>query len=67
MYSAFAALGYSKQPSRPKSSHEVGGRPLTLPQTVLPQNWGRTKLNRTVTYMVLKAKANDRRTSSPLP
>ncbi|GFX96706.1 hypothetical protein TNCV_244931 [Trichonephila clavipes] len=29
-------------------------------QDVLPQNWGGTEKNRTVTYMVLKAKANDR-------
>ncbi|GFS47919.1 uncharacterized protein TNCV_3598901 [Trichonephila clavipes] len=29
------------------------------PQGVLPQNWGRTKQNHTVTCMVLKAKAND--------
>ncbi|GFU53066.1 uncharacterized protein TNCV_3098501 [Trichonephila clavipes] len=38
----------------------------TLPQGVL-QNWGGTKPNRTVTCMVLKATANDWRTSSPLP
>ncbi|GFV14099.1 uncharacterized protein TNCV_525751 [Trichonephila clavipes] len=30
------------------------------PQGVLPQNWGGTEKNRTVTCMVLKAKANDR-------
>ncbi|GFW45519.1 uncharacterized protein TNCV_3244591 [Trichonephila clavipes] len=30
-------------------------------QGVLPQNWGGTEKNRTVTCMVLKAKANDRR------
>ncbi|GFU92876.1 transposable element Tcb1 transposase [Trichonephila clavipes] len=30
------------------------------PQGFLPLNWGATKLNRTVTCMVLKAKANDR-------
>ncbi|GFW87550.1 hypothetical protein TNCV_4485151 [Trichonephila clavipes] len=34
-----------------------GGRPLTLPQDVRPQNWGGTELNRTVNCMVLKAKA----------
>ncbi|GFT92889.1 uncharacterized protein TNCV_740491 [Trichonephila clavipes] len=44
-----------------------GEKSLTLPQGVLPQNWGGTELNRTVTCMVLKATANDRRTSSPLP
>ncbi|GFY24719.1 uncharacterized protein TNCV_1017651 [Trichonephila clavipes] len=31
------------------------------PQGVLPQNWGETELNRSVTYMGLKATANDRR------
>ncbi|GFU75223.1 uncharacterized protein TNCV_2056661 [Trichonephila clavipes] len=31
------------------------------PQSVLPLNWGRTELNRSVTCMVLKATANDRR------
>ncbi|GFV12608.1 hypothetical protein TNCV_4425611 [Trichonephila clavipes] len=30
------------------------------------QNWNGTESNRTVTCMVLKAKANNRRTSSPL-
>ncbi|GFX15600.1 uncharacterized protein TNCV_2130881 [Trichonephila clavipes] len=44
-----------------------GGRPLTLSQGVLPQNWGGTEQNRTVTFMVLKATANDSRKSSPLP
>ncbi|GFX15657.1 cullin-4A [Trichonephila clavipes] len=38
---------------------------LTLPQGVLPQNWGETELYHTVSCMVLKA--NDRHTSSPLP
>ncbi|GFU65880.1 uncharacterized protein TNCV_5011781 [Trichonephila clavipes] len=31
------------------------------PQGVLSQNWGGTEQNRTVTCMVFKAKANDRR------
>ncbi|GFV84576.1 cullin-4A [Trichonephila clavipes] len=31
------------------------------PQGVLPLNWGETELNRSVTCMVLKATANDRR------
>ncbi|GFX45497.1 uncharacterized protein TNCV_2740341 [Trichonephila clavipes] len=36
------------------------------PQGFLPLNWGRTEKNRTVTCMVLKAKANDmRKNSSP--
>ncbi|GFX46172.1 hypothetical protein TNCV_2298211 [Trichonephila clavipes] len=41
------------------------GRPLTIPWGALPQNWGGTELNRTATCMVLKATANDRRTSNP--
>ncbi|GFX19860.1 uncharacterized protein TNCV_1434211 [Trichonephila clavipes] len=32
-----------------------------LPQDVLPQKWGGTEQNRTVTSMVLKAKADIRR------
>ncbi|GFY25932.1 transposable element Tcb1 transposase [Trichonephila clavipes] len=49
---------------------EVGGRErelrglLDLPR-VFSQNWGGTELNCTVTCKVLKATANDRRTSSP--
>ncbi|GFX80275.1 hypothetical protein TNCV_2642911 [Trichonephila clavipes] len=39
----------------------------SLLQGVQPQNWGGTELNRTVTCMLLKATANDRRTSSALP
>ncbi|GFW07671.1 uncharacterized protein TNCV_3918041 [Trichonephila clavipes] len=31
-----------------------------LPQGVLPQNWGETELNRSVTCMVLKTTAKDR-------
>ncbi|GFS55329.1 uncharacterized protein TNCV_1626521 [Trichonephila clavipes] len=38
-----------------------------LPQGVLPLNWGGTEPNRTVTSMGLKATANDRHTTSPLP
>ncbi|GFW61422.1 uncharacterized protein TNCV_346701 [Trichonephila clavipes] len=37
------------------------------PQGVFPQNWGETDPNRTVTCIVLKAKANDRNTTSFLP
>ncbi|GFW37629.1 hypothetical protein TNCV_4028251 [Trichonephila clavipes] len=52
-------------PSR-KSSREVGGRGREVespnhPQGALPQNWDETEQNRTVTCMVLQAKANDRR------
>ncbi|GFY05226.1 uncharacterized protein TNCV_2206721 [Trichonephila clavipes] len=42
-------------------------RLLDVPKGVLPQNWGGTKLNRTVTCRELKVTANDRRASSPLP
>ncbi|GFW84029.1 uncharacterized protein TNCV_1661981 [Trichonephila clavipes] len=31
------------------------------PQGVLPQNWGKIEINRSVTCMVFKATANDRR------
>ncbi|GFV49650.1 hypothetical protein TNCV_1959581 [Trichonephila clavipes] len=56
------------QPSSRKSSREVDGREVGAPpQHLLPQNWGGTELNRTVPYMVFKATANDRCTSSPLP
>ncbi|GFX83654.1 uncharacterized protein TNCV_326031 [Trichonephila clavipes] len=37
------------------------------PEGLLPQNLGGTEPNHTVTCMVLKATANDRRTASPLP
>ncbi|GFW96912.1 uncharacterized protein TNCV_2160471 [Trichonephila clavipes] len=57
----------SRQATSPLVRLNEGGRPLTLPQGVLPQNWCGTKLNRTVTCMVLKATANDRRISRPLP
>ncbi|GFW92831.1 uncharacterized protein TNCV_1736241 [Trichonephila clavipes] len=58
--------GYFKQPSSHKSSREVGGRGREVggpdhTQGVLPQNWGDTELNRSVTCRVLKATANDRR------
>ncbi|GFT71548.1 uncharacterized protein TNCV_18391 [Trichonephila clavipes] len=37
---------------------------LGHPQGVLPLNWGGTEKNRTVIYMVIKAKDNDRRKNS---
>ncbi|GFU19562.1 uncharacterized protein TNCV_21361 [Trichonephila clavipes] len=37
------------------------------PQGVLPLNWGETELNRSVTYMVLKATAKRQASLSPLP
>ncbi|GFX08059.1 hypothetical protein TNCV_1237381 [Trichonephila clavipes] len=36
-------------------------RPCKRGQSVLPLNWGGTETNRSVTCMVLKATANDRR------
>ncbi|GFT17506.1 hypothetical protein TNCV_4807481 [Trichonephila clavipes] len=36
-----------------------GWEALALPQGVLPQKWGRTKLNRTVTCLGIKATVND--------
>ncbi|GFW90672.1 uncharacterized protein TNCV_628381 [Trichonephila clavipes] len=40
---------------------EEGWKASDQPQGVLPQNWGGTELNPSVTCMVLKATANDRR------
>ncbi|GFV51881.1 uncharacterized protein TNCV_1322341 [Trichonephila clavipes] len=40
---------------------------LTLPLGILPENWNGTELNRIVTCMMLKATANHKRISSPLP
>ncbi|GFW73310.1 hypothetical protein TNCV_2799741 [Trichonephila clavipes] len=66
MYSAFAAWGYSKEPSSRKSSHVVGGRDRYLrdpwqPLGLLPKNWGGNDSNCTGTCMVLKATDNDMR------
>ncbi|GFX25095.1 uncharacterized protein TNCV_2752701 [Trichonephila clavipes] len=66
MYSAFAACGYSNEPSRRKFSRVVGGRGREVggpwpPRGVLPQNWGGNEPNRTVICMVLKVTDNDRR------
>ncbi|GFW95801.1 hypothetical protein TNCV_5023361 [Trichonephila clavipes] len=57
------------QPSSRKSSRVVGGRRREVGdpwpnQGFLPLNWGGTEQNRTVTCIVLKAKANDRRKNS---
>ncbi|GFU18399.1 uncharacterized protein TNCV_1980801 [Trichonephila clavipes] len=60
----------SRQAASPLVSLVVGEErweaPNPHPQGALLLNWGGTALNRTVTCMVLKATANDRRTSSPL-
>ncbi|GFY33902.1 hypothetical protein TNCV_4596101 [Trichonephila clavipes] len=50
----------------PKSSREVGRRVKEVgepdySQGIFPKNWGGSELNRSVTCMVLKATANDRR------
>ncbi|GFW06303.1 uncharacterized protein TNCV_37771 [Trichonephila clavipes] len=61
---SFSFLRSSWPPSSHKSSREVGGRGWEAhahPQSVLPQNWGETELNRSVPCMVLKAMAKDRR------
>ncbi|GFY30123.1 uncharacterized protein TNCV_4074361 [Trichonephila clavipes] len=59
----------SRQAARPlvwlvegEERWEAPGHPLGF----LPLNWGGTEQNRTVTCMVLKAKANDRRKNSSL-
>ncbi|GFW45286.1 uncharacterized protein TNCV_4733941 [Trichonephila clavipes] len=66
MYSAFAAWDTlnSRRAASPLGrlgEGEESWKAPDHPQGVLPQNWGGTEQNRTVTYMVLKAKANDRR------
>ncbi|GFU63640.1 uncharacterized protein TNCV_4588451 [Trichonephila clavipes] len=66
MYSAFAAGG-TLNSRRAASSlvrlveGEERWNAPDHPQGVLPLNWGETELNRSVTCMVLKATANDRR------
>ncbi|GFV65294.1 RNase H domain-containing protein [Trichonephila clavipes] len=59
---SFHGMGYSKQLSSHKSSCEVGGRPLTLPCGVLPQNWCGTELNSTVTLPRLVERSCSRAT-----
>ncbi|GFY27314.1 uncharacterized protein TNCV_2069341 [Trichonephila clavipes] len=66
MHSAFAAWGYSN--SRRAASPlvwlvegEERWDASDHPQSVLPLNWGGIEPIRTVTCMVLKAMANDRR------
>ncbi|GFW68561.1 uncharacterized protein TNCV_529161 [Trichonephila clavipes] len=53
--------------SRQATKGEDRWEPPDHLQDVLLQNWGGTEPNRTVTCMVLKTTANDRRTYSPLP
>ncbi|GFX82638.1 hypothetical protein TNCV_1193131 [Trichonephila clavipes] len=66
-FSQKAAVGRGvRSRHKGKFSREVGGRGREVeapdhPQSVILQNWSGTEQNRTVTCMVLKAKANDRR------
>ncbi|GFW32375.1 uncharacterized protein TNCV_675341 [Trichonephila clavipes] len=66
MYNAFAAWGAlnshrAASPLVRLVEGEERWEALDHPQSVLPLNWGETELNRSVTCMVLKATANDRR------
>ncbi|GFW37046.1 uncharacterized protein TNCV_5019441 [Trichonephila clavipes] len=66
MYSAFTAWGTlnSRRAASPLArlvEGEERWEAPDYPQSVLPQNWGETELNRSVTCMLLKATANDRR------
>ncbi|GFV96098.1 hypothetical protein TNCV_1870591 [Trichonephila clavipes] len=65
VYKCIVAWSYSKYLySREGSERDFCGRPLIPPQGALTLHWRGTKQNRTVTYMVLKATANDRRKNS---
>ncbi|GFT00292.1 hypothetical protein TNCV_2738521 [Trichonephila clavipes] len=62
----WALRGYSKQPRRAASPlgrlvEEEERWKAPDPQGVLTQNWGGIEQNRSITCMMLKAKANDRR------
>ncbi|GFU55035.1 uncharacterized protein TNCV_425431 [Trichonephila clavipes] len=66
MYSAFAAWGTLNSPrtANPLVRLVEGEERWKTPdhsQGILPQNWGETERNCSVTCMVHKAKANDRR------
>ncbi|GFW68166.1 uncharacterized protein TNCV_1880481 [Trichonephila clavipes] len=65
MHSASAAWGTlnSRRVASPLMRWVEGEErgPLTNPQNVLPLNWGGIEPNRSVTCMMLKATANDRR------
>ncbi|GFV33418.1 uncharacterized protein TNCV_4164551 [Trichonephila clavipes] len=69
MYSVFAAWGTlsSRRAASPFVWLVEGEERWVAPghpQGFLPLNWGGTEKNRTVTCMLLKAKANDRRKNS---
>ncbi|GFW24576.1 uncharacterized protein TNCV_2404411 [Trichonephila clavipes] len=61
MHKAFAAWGRRAASPLARLVEEERWEAPDHPQVVLPPNWGGTEQNRTVTCMVLKAKANDRR------
>ncbi|GFU75018.1 uncharacterized protein TNCV_3752691 [Trichonephila clavipes] len=66
MYSAFVAWSTlnSRRAASPLMWFVEGEERWVAPdhpQGVLPLNWGETELNRSVTCMVVKATANDRR------
>ncbi|GFW64745.1 uncharacterized protein TNCV_4450471 [Trichonephila clavipes] len=66
MDSAFMAWGTlnSRRAASPLVKLMEGEEKWDAPhhqQRVLPQNWGETELNRSVTFLVLKVTANDRR------
>ncbi|GFU97418.1 uncharacterized protein TNCV_1912731 [Trichonephila clavipes] len=65
MYSTFAAWGTlnNRRAASPLVRLVEGEErwEALIPQGVLPQNWGETELNHSVTCMVLKATANDMR------
>ncbi|GFW18827.1 hypothetical protein TNCV_5132801 [Trichonephila clavipes] len=74
MYSACAAVGGGNLNSLRDASPlvrlvegEKRWEVSALPQSLLTQNWDGTESKHTVTCMVLKATANDRHTTSPLP
>ncbi|GFW03367.1 hypothetical protein TNCV_472231 [Trichonephila clavipes] len=50
----------SRKSSREVSGRKRGGKPLTTPLGPR-QNWGENEKNRTVTCVILKVKANDKR------
>ncbi|GFS83093.1 hypothetical protein TNCV_1287101 [Trichonephila clavipes] len=66
MYSAFSVWGYCKY-RRAGWWKEDRWVASDHPQGVLPQSWGGTEPNLTFTCMMLKAKANDMRTTGSLP
>ncbi|GFW43256.1 hypothetical protein TNCV_1350191 [Trichonephila clavipes] len=62
------AWDHSTYSSSSKFSCEVGEREASdITEGALAQNWGRTKSNRSLACMVLKATVNDKRKTSPLP